>query len=192
MKLKDRIAIVTGGGKGIGAEICLRLASEGAKIVIAEMDIENGEKISKKIQDNNGEAIVVETNKDPLNNALKLISGKWKIKILEKLSNKPIRFGKLKKNLDTITSQMLSKQLKEMENDTLVKRKVIKSNPITVEYSLTQFGNSSLPIIRSLIKWGSINKRKMSRVIEKDQERAIDLLNDEIRFKNLQRKNFYG
>ncbi|MDC1483135.1 helix-turn-helix transcriptional regulator [Pelagibacteraceae bacterium] len=130
-------------------------------------------------------------NKDPLNNSLKLISGKWKIKILEKLSSRPIRFGKLKKNLDTITSQMLSKQLKEMENDTLVKRKVVKSNPITVEYSLTQFGSSSLPIIKSLIKWGSINKRKMSRVIEKDQEKAIDLLNDEIRFKSLQRKNFY-
>ena len=62
MKLKDRIAIITGGGKGIGAEICLRLASEGAKIVIADMDIENSEKISKKINDNNGEAIVVETN----------------------------------------------------------------------------------------------------------------------------------
>ena len=134
----------------------------------------------------------LKTNKDPLNNALKLISGKWKIKILEKLSNKPIRFGKLKKNLDTITSQMLSKQLKEMENDTLVKRKVVKLNPITIEYSLTQFGSSSLPIIGSLIKWGSINKRKMSRVIEKDQERVIDLLHDEIRFKNIQRKNFYG
>ena len=89
-------------------------------------------------------------------------------------------------------AKMLSKQLKEMENDTLVKRKVVKSNPITVEYSLTQFGNSSLPIIRSLVKWGSINKKKMSRVIEKDQERVIDLLHDEIRFKNLQRKNFYG
>ena len=134
----------------------------------------------------------LEINKDPLNNALKLISGKWKIKILKKLFNKPIRFGKLKKDLNTITAQMLSKQLKEMENDTLVKRKVIKSNPITVEYSLTQFGSSSLPIIRALIKWGSINKRKMSSVIGKDQERAIDLLNDEIRFKNLQRKNFYG
>ena len=133
----------------------------------------------------------LEINKDPLNNALKLISAKWKIKILEKLSNRTIRFGKLKKNLNTITSQMLSKQLKEMANDTLVKRRVIKSNAITVEYSLTQFGSSSLPIIRSLIKWGSINKRKMSRVIEKDEERAIDLLNDEIRFKNLQRKNFY-
>ena len=134
----------------------------------------------------------LEINKDPLNNALKLISGKWKIKILDKLINKPTRFGKLKKDLNTITAQMLSKQLKEMENDTLVKRKVIKSNPITVEYSLTQFGSSSLPIIRALIKWGSINKRKMSSVIGKDQERAIDLLNDEIRFKNLQRKNFYG
>lgn len=134
----------------------------------------------------------LEINKDPLNNALKLISGKWKIKIIEKLINKPIRFGKLKKDLNTITSQMLSKQLKEMENDTLVKRKVVKSKPITVEYSLTQFGNSSLPIIRSLVKWGSINKRKMSHVIEKDQERVIDLLHDEIRFKNLQRKNFYG
>ena len=133
----------------------------------------------------------LEINKDPLNNALKLIGGKWKIKILEKLSNRAIRFSKLKKNLDTITSQMLSKQLKEMENDTLVKRKIIKSNPIAVEYSLTQFGSSSLPIIRSLIKWGSINKRKMSRVIEKDQEKAIDLFNDEIRFKNLQRKSFY-
>ena len=127
----------------------------------------------------------------PIGNSLKLIGGKWKIMILDSLLSKHMRFGELKRSLNGITSQMLSKQLKEMENDTLVKRKVIKSNPITVEYSLTQFGSSSLPIIRSLIKWGSINKRKMSRVIEKDQEKAIDLLNDEIRFKNLQRKSFY-
>ena len=67
----------------------------------------------------------LEINRNPLNNALKLISGKWKIKILEKLSNRPIRFCKLKKNLDTITSQMLSKQLKEIENDTLVKERLL-------------------------------------------------------------------
>ena len=86
MKLKDRIAIITGGGKGIGAEICLRLASEGAKIVIAEMDIKNGEKISKKIQDNNGEAIVVETNvakEDSVNNMVDVAIKKFgKIDIL--------------------------------------------------------------------------------------------------------------
>ena len=48
MKLKDRVAIVTGGGKGIGQEICLGLVKEGAKIVIAEIDIENSEKAKKK------------------------------------------------------------------------------------------------------------------------------------------------
>ena len=93
MKLKDRIAIVTGGGKGIGAEICLRLASEGAKIVIAEMDIENGEKISKKIQGNNGEAIVVETNvaeEDSANNMADVAIKKFgKIDIL--INNAGIR-----------------------------------------------------------------------------------------------------
>ena len=62
MKLENKVAIVTGGGKGIGAEICLRLAKEGAKIVIAEMDIKSGEDIQKKIIENKGEAIVVNTN----------------------------------------------------------------------------------------------------------------------------------
>ena len=49
MKLKDRVAIVTGGGKGIGEEICIGLAKEGAKIVIAEVDITNSENAKKKI-----------------------------------------------------------------------------------------------------------------------------------------------
>ena len=62
MKLKDRVAIVTGGGKGIGEEICLGLSREGAKIVIAEIDIENSQKVIKKIQNNRSEAIVVKTN----------------------------------------------------------------------------------------------------------------------------------
>ena len=62
MKLENKVAIVTGGGKGIGAEICLRLAKEGAKIVIAEMDIESGKNIQNKIIENNGDAIVVDTN----------------------------------------------------------------------------------------------------------------------------------
>ena len=62
MKLENKVAIVTGGGKGIGAEICLKLAKEGAKIVIAEMDIESGENIQKKIIENKGEAIVINTN----------------------------------------------------------------------------------------------------------------------------------
>ena len=52
MKLQNKVAIITGGGKGIGAEISLRLAKEGAKIVIAEKDIESAKNIKKKIIEN--------------------------------------------------------------------------------------------------------------------------------------------
>ena len=62
MKLKDRVAIVTGGGKGIGEEICLGLAKEGAKIVIAEIDITNSENAKKKILDTGSEAIIIKTD----------------------------------------------------------------------------------------------------------------------------------
>ena len=62
MKLQNKVAIITGGGTCIGAEISLRLAQEGAKIVIAEKDIESAENIKKKIIENKGDAIVVDTN----------------------------------------------------------------------------------------------------------------------------------
>ena len=62
MKLKNKIAIITGGGKGIGKEICLGLAKEGAKIIIADLDTENSSNVVEKIIQNGGDAIYVETN----------------------------------------------------------------------------------------------------------------------------------
>lgn len=55
MKLKDRVAIVTGGGRGIGRAYCLRLAEEGAKAVVADLDVENALKVVKEIEDAGGE-----------------------------------------------------------------------------------------------------------------------------------------
>ena len=124
----------------------------------------------------------------PIANALKLIGGKWKIMILDNLLTKQMRFGQLKKSLNGITSQMLSKQLKEMEKDKLLIKKVLKSDAFSSEYSLTVFGRSTIPVIKSLIKWGSFNKKKITKVIDDDQDRVIDLFNEEMRFKSLQRK----
>ena len=124
----------------------------------------------------------------PISNALKLIGGKWKIMILDNLLSKHMRFGQLKRSLNGITSQMLSKQLKEMEKDKLLIKKILKSDTLKTEYSLTEFGKSTIPVVKSLIKWGSFNKKKITKVIDNDQERVIDLFHDEIRFKNLQRK----
>ena len=133
----------------------------------------------------------------PVANTLKLIGGKWKIMILDSLLSMHMRFGELKRSLNGITSQMLSKQLKDMETDKLLIKKISKVETLNTEYSLTEFGKSTLPIVRSLIKWGTFNKKKITKVINNDvalsessflQERVIDLFHDEIRLKNLQRK----
>ena len=96
----------------------------------------------------------------PVANALKLIGGKWKIMILDSLLSKNMRFGELKRSLNGITSQMLSKQLKDMERDKLIIKKVSKVETLNTEYSLTEFGKSTVPIVKSLIKWGTFNKKK--------------------------------
>ena len=96
---------------------------------------------------------------EPIVNALRIIGGKWKIAILYQLNDNPCRFGKLKKTLHPITQQMLTKQLRELEKDGLISRRVYKVIPPKVEYSLTQYGLSIKPVIGSLCKWVSENKK---------------------------------
>ena len=83
----------------------------------------------------------------PAERAIYFLGGKWKIRILFSLyDNKKVRFNELKKVLKTITQQMLSKQLKELETDGIINRKVYQVVPPKVEYSLTEFGLSVIPI----------------------------------------------
>ena len=96
---------------------------------------------------------------EPVVNALKIIGGKWKIAILYQLNESPCRFGELKRILHPITQQMLTKQLRELEQDGLISRRVYNVIPPKVEYSLTQFGLSLKPVIGSLCKWVSENNK---------------------------------
>ena len=107
----------------------------------------------------------------PAERAVYFIGGKWKIRILFNLSRKKkVRFGELKRNLKTITQQMLSKQLKELEQDGIVNRKVIQIMPPKVEYSLTEFGLSVMPILRSFSEWNKRNTRTISVKLNKNFE----------------------
>ena len=107
----------------------------------------------------------------PAERAIYFLGGKWKIRILFSLLNhKKIRFGVLKKELKTITQQMLSKQLKELEVDGIVNRKVIQIMPPKVEYSLTEFGLSVMPILRSFSEWNKRNTRTISVKLNKNFE----------------------
>ena len=107
----------------------------------------------------------------PAERAVYFLGGKWKIRILfNLLQGKKIRFGKFKKSLKTITQQMLSKQLKELESDGIVNRKVIQIMPPNVEYSLTEFGLSVMPILKSFSEWNKRNTRTISVKLNKNFE----------------------
>ena len=107
----------------------------------------------------------------PAERAIYFLGGKWKIRILFTLfNNKKVRFNELKKVLKTITQQMLSKQLKELEIDGIVYRKVHQVVPPKVEYSLTEFGLSVIPILKSFSDWNRKNTRTISLKLSKNFE----------------------
>ena len=90
----------------------------------------------------------------PVQTCLNFISDKWKILIIRDLLTGTKRFSELKKSLAPVTQKMLTQQLREMEKDGLVYRKVYPVVPPKVEYSLTEFGLSLNPVISSMKEWG--------------------------------------
>ena len=90
----------------------------------------------------------------PVEATLELIGGKWKGVILYHLLEKTFRFGELKKAMPGITQRMLTKQLRELERDGIIHRKVYAVVPPKVEYSLTEVGESLRTIILMMRDWG--------------------------------------
>ena len=87
--------------------------------------------------------------------ALLVLGGKWKAIILYHLSTKDVlRYGELKKDIPNITEKMLTLQLREFEAEKMVDRKVYRQVPPKVEYSLTAFGQTIIPILMKLRDWG--------------------------------------
>ncbi len=86
--------------------------------------------------------------------AIEAIGGKWKGVILYHLSATR-RFNELRKLMPSVSQRMLTKQLRELEGDGIVQRKVYAEVPPKVEYSLTAFGKTLQPILKELEKWGN-------------------------------------
>ncbi|MDR7211766.1 helix-turn-helix domain-containing protein [Flavobacterium piscis] len=85
-----------------------------------------------------------------------LVGGKWKAVILYHLKDGPKRYNELRKEMPAITEMTLSLQLKQLEKDGLVLRKVYgKKPPVKVIYSLTDFGKTLAPVLEAITKWGN-------------------------------------
>ncbi len=94
------------------------------------------------------------------------IGGKWKTVVLWYLRNKTMRFGELKKQIPEITEKMLSIQLKALEDDGVIQRKVFAEVPLRVEYSLTEFGRSLIPVLEAIAKWGRTLGETEGKLVE--------------------------
>ncbi|MEW9094779.1 MAG: helix-turn-helix domain-containing protein [Clostridiaceae bacterium] len=92
----------------------------------------------------------------PIEHTVDLIGHKWKVLILRNLMNNGTqRFNELNKGIKGISQKMLTQQLRKMESDGLIRRKVYPEVPPRVEYSLTELGQTLKPILDAMSHWGT-------------------------------------
>ena len=98
----------------------------------------------------------------PMDVTINILSGKWKIAILWHLSRGVVRFNEFQRMLPNITQKTLTMQLRELERDSIIYRKVYPEVPPKVEYGLTEVGESMKPILSSMCEWGKEYQKQVN------------------------------
>lgn len=96
----------------------------------------------------------IENDDCPVTYTMSKIGGKWKPIIIYLMRKGANRFGILERGIEGITKQMLTKQLREMESDGILERKIYPEIPPRVEYFFTDYGTSLFPVIDAMSEWG--------------------------------------
>ncbi len=114
---------------------------------------------------NDEKKVVFDENSCPVTATMKVLGGKWKSILINAIYlTAPARFGELKRSVKGITQSMLTQQLRELEDDGLISRKIYAEIPPRVEYTLTEFGLTLSPIMQSMAKWGEEYRIKKKKV----------------------------
>ncbi|WP_413377551.1 winged helix-turn-helix transcriptional regulator [Alkalihalobacillus sp. 1P02AB] len=92
----------------------------------------------------------------PVETTLSLLNNKWKVLIIRELLSGTKRFGEIKEGLTNVSQKVLTQNLRSMENDGIIARKVFAEVPPRVEYSITELGDTLKPIIKSMEEWGLV------------------------------------
>ncbi|UKT63381.1 winged helix-turn-helix transcriptional regulator [Pedobacter mucosus] len=99
---------------------------------------------------------------DALQDTIYVIGGKWKMPIIFALCiGNHQRFKELERNVTGITARMLSRELKEMELNKLVTRTVYPETPVRIEYEITEYCKTLVPLIQFMIDWGLLHRKKI-------------------------------
>lgn len=99
------------------------------------------------------------------------IGGKWKTVVLWYLRKDKKRFSELKRLIPNITEKMLSLQLKGLENDGLIGRRIYPEVPPKVEYFLTDFGKSLIPMLEEIARWGRELAKTRGKMVDKAEKK---------------------
>jgi DNA-binding HxlR family transcriptional regulator len=99
-----------------------------------------------------------------IKDSLEVLGGKWKLRIMRQLNNRVSEkntFKKLQREVEGISAKMLSKELQDLEVNLLISRTVMDTRPITINYAITDYGLSVLPLTEALVQWGLNHRQKI-------------------------------
>ena len=110
-----------------------------------------------------------------IEDTLYVIGGKWKLKVIIALKEQgAMRFNEMQRTITGISARVLSNELKELELNGFVKRKVYTSTPVVIEYELTSYSHTLDRVLQSLIEWGMTHRNKIRSDAKKSRPLTVD------------------
>ena len=98
----------------------------------------------------------------PVRQVIAPIGGKWATLLLQLLSDRPYRFGELRRLVPDISQRMLTQTLRDLQREGYVQRRVFATKPPSVEYSITELGHSLFSALRGLLEWAERNHQAVA------------------------------
>jgi DNA-binding HxlR family transcriptional regulator len=105
--------------------------------------------------------------------ALHVIGGKWKLRIIVSLKEGNRRFNEMQRHIDGISAKVLSSELKDLELNGFIRRNVFTGTPVVVEYELTQYADTLGDVLHALSQWGTMHKEEVRKSIKKKKPVAV-------------------
>jgi DNA-binding HxlR family transcriptional regulator len=105
-----------------------------------------------------------------IGDALYVLGGKWKLRVIIALMHGKRRFNELQRTIDGMSSKVLAAELKDLEMNGLIKRRVYNETPVIIEYEVTDYALTVRPVLDALAQWGEMHRRKIRQSMKQEFE----------------------